>query len=205
LNVPIVDPNDPVSPTSGVLQSGTRFAQEFLPRKLMCPAALRTFPGGSGSYQPLTGDELVTPNGFYGMNLQGLENQASVTHRVPITDPQCSQAYDPPTGYGHHGYSVSQVKHADQKLEWIDAVNKVVNMDGSGDPTGSKLRAGTDGWLWPRDYDNIGESGTNGTITRSSSWRHHGYANVAFFDGHCESVRSDGIKQNAKLWEVVLP
>ncbi len=203
LNVPIVEGTDVAAPNSGV--QAARFAQEFLPRKLMCPSALRTFAGGSGSYQPLTGDELVTPNGFYGMNLQGLENQSTVTHRVPITDPQCSQAIDPPAGYGHHGYSASQVKHASEKLEWIDGVNKVVNMDGSGDPSGSPTHAGTDPWLWPRDYDKIGESGTNGTITRSSAWRHRGYANVAFFDGHCESVRSDAIKQNAKLWEVVLP
>jgi prepilin-type processing-associated H-X9-DG protein/prepilin-type N-terminal cleavage/methylation domain-containing protein len=202
LNVPVVDGTDTPAANSGVKQA--RFAQEFLPRKLMCPSALRTFSGGSGSYQPLSGDELVTPNGFYGMNLQGLENQSTVTHRVPITDPQCTQALNPPTGYGHHGYSVSQVKHADQKLEWIDAVNKVVNMDGSGDPSGDKTHAGTDGWLWPRDYDKIGESGTNGTITRSSAWRHRGYANVAFFDGHCDSVRATEIKQNTKLWEVVL-
>jgi prepilin-type N-terminal cleavage/methylation domain-containing protein/prepilin-type processing-associated H-X9-DG protein len=202
LNVPVVDGNDVAAPNSGVQQA--RFAQEFLPRKLMCPSALRTFAGGSGSFQPLSGDELVTPNGFYGMNAQGLENQASVTHRVPTPDPLCNQAYDPPTGYGHHGFSASQVKHADQKLEWIDAVTKLVNMDGSGDPSGSKHQAGTDNWLWPRDYDKIGESGTNGTITRSSAWRHHNYANVAFFDGHCDSVISTEIKLYTKLWAVVL-
>jgi prepilin-type processing-associated H-X9-DG protein len=152
---------------------------------------------------------LVTPNGFYGMNMQGIEfdngSPSTVTHRLPIIDPQCTQAINPPTGHGHHGFSASQVRHPDQKLEWIDAVTKLVNMDGSGDPNGRPKHAppSPDPWLWPRDYDNIGESGTNGTITRSSAWRHRGYANIAFFDGHCDSVRYDGIKQNAKLWEVV--
>src|SRR5690348_9870137 len=158
LSVPVVDGNDVAAANSGV--QAARFAQEFLPRKLMCPSALRTFPGGSGSFQPLTGDELVTPNGFYGMNLQGLENIASVTHRVPLTDPHCTQAYDPPAGYGHHGFNPSQVKHPSEKLEWIDAVTKLVNMDGSGDPNGNPKHppASPDPWLWPRDYDNIGES-----------------------------------------------
>ncbi len=210
LNVPIVDPSDPAAPGSGAQAT---FAQEFLPRKLMCPVALRTFAGGGGSFQPLSGDELVTPNGFYGMNVQGVDSTPNST-RVPRIDPQCHQAYDPPVGDGFHGFKASQVKRSAEKLEWIDAQTKLVNMDGSGDPTGSKTHAGTNATLWKQDYDNVGESGTGnvalpnggrGKVVRTSSWRHNGYANVVFFDGHAESIRSTEIKQNPKLWEVVLP
>jgi prepilin-type processing-associated H-X9-DG protein len=211
LNVPIVNGDDTPAGNSGV--KNPAFAQEFLPRKLMCPTALRTFAGGGGSYQPLSGDELVTPNGFYGMNVQGVDSTPNST-RNPRIDPQCSQAYDPPKGDGFLGYKDSQVKHAAEKLEFVDAQTKLVNMDGSGDPTGSKTHPGTNAKLWKQDYDNVGESGTGGNVklpnggrgkvVRTTSWRHNGYANVVFFDGHAASVRSTEIKQNTKLWEVAL-
>jgi prepilin-type processing-associated H-X9-DG protein len=200
LNVRIVNPNETAAANSGVTQP--RLAQEFLPRNYYCPMAVRNVSGGANSYIDSNNQELVSPNGSMGMNVEGVDGGAN-TNRVPKIDPQLPQAQDPPAWQGFHGYKASQVRHADQKLEFVDSLTKLVNMYGSGDPTGSKTHPGTNAALWARDYDNVHEAGSGGAVTRVTAWRHQGYANVAFFDGHADSLRADAIKQNANLWDPV--
>jgi prepilin-type processing-associated H-X9-DG protein len=86
------------------------------------------------------------------------------------------------------------------------------------DKSGSGVFPGTNGQISNYDYvqERLGIGILPGVgaydATRMTVWRHRGRANVAFFDGHCESLPKDqiysldsagNIVANDKLWVVL--
>ena len=109
-----------------------------------------------------------------------------------------------------HGFKNSQVKQSAEKIFLVDAMYWWVNRYGSG------VQPGWKGLI--SNYDQTGERTHTGTVAagaynseRTVAWRHKGYANVVFFDGHGEQVRKDrfttrdasgNLIPNMKMWDV---
>jgi prepilin-type processing-associated H-X9-DG protein/prepilin-type N-terminal cleavage/methylation domain-containing protein len=182
-----------------------RFLFCYVPRKWFCPDAQR----GQVDY-PVTGlNAVVVPiNYSYGMNVEGVDKAPSLNlERAPQADPNLRNP--PNTGAkgsgAFHGYKASQVRHAAEKLMFCDASWNVVNELGSG------VFPGWNGKI--SNYDQTKDHNTMGAFDtqRSICWRHHGSANVCFFDGHVESLRRDQIYNlengkivgNDRLWKVL--
>lgn len=131
-----------------------------------------------------------------------------------------------------HGFRVSQVKSPAEKLMFADAMSCILNIYGSGATqigpgAASGWKTGTtsvDGKTVSRsDYDYTGERSNSSPPNapapigsynneRTIAWRHHGGANICFFDGHVAwMAKSDichigpgGVKlPNYKLWNVM--
>jgi prepilin-type processing-associated H-X9-DG protein len=111
-----------------------------------------------------------------------------------------------------HGYKDSMVRRPAEKLMFVDASWITVNESGSG------VSPGWNGKI--SNYDIILDRTNTGTIpgvgaydsTRTTDWRHQGYANVCFFDGHVAALRKDEIYNldssgnivgNDALWKVL--
>jgi prepilin-type N-terminal cleavage/methylation domain-containing protein/prepilin-type processing-associated H-X9-DG protein len=175
-----------------------RFANQFVYRSWVCPVALRTL---NGIFDSRTNQEWVPLNAATGMNEEGIDTTAgnNVTPWAPI----------PPNGVGFHGYKRSQIRSPHEKLFFADAQALAVNRLGSGIFPGYKGRTSS--------YDLVIERTGAGTLPtgqpfdagRTTSWRHMGGANVAFFDAHAEWLRKDRIYTrqddgtivaNTRLW-----
>jgi prepilin-type processing-associated H-X9-DG protein len=168
--------------TSYPLGSPMRFANGWANRNWICPVALRTL---NGTYDPATNLEWVPLNAATGMNDEGIDVTAGnkTTPWAPI----------PPNGVGFHGYKRSQIRSAHEKLFFADAQALAVSKIGSGVFPGRSGRVS--------NYDQVVERTGQGTLPtgqpfdafRTTSWRHMGGANVAFFDAHAEWLRKDRI------------
>jgi len=132
-----------------------------------------------------------------------------------------------------HGFRASQVRRPAQKIMFADAMWFALNIYGSGAINiGSTSAAGWDGsgtasvngiTVSRSDYDYTGERPNssppnqpapigNFNNIRTIAWRHHGGANVCFFDGHVAwTAKGDisptgagSVKQaNYNLWNVM--
>jgi prepilin-type N-terminal cleavage/methylation domain-containing protein/prepilin-type processing-associated H-X9-DG protein len=159
-----------------------RFANQFVYRQWVCPVALRTL---NGTIDSRTNLEWVPLNAATGMNEEGIDVTAGnkITPWAPI----------PPNGVGFHGYKRSQIRSPHEKLFFVDAQALVVNKSGSG------VFPGRNGKI--SNYDQVIERTGAGTFatggawdaSRTTSWRHMGGANVAFFDAHAEYLKKDRI------------
>ena len=171
-------------------------------RKWFCPAASRGLnptlpdPGTGYTYLPL--------HYSYGMNVEGVDDPYWGGYPP---NPRATHAQAPLGPWSVHGYKASHVRRPAEKLQWVDAQWIFVNITGSG------ISPGTRGGI--SNYDLCKEStATNSApfnTAREAVWRHRGYANVCFFDGHVESLRKDQIYRlengqivaNDKLWKVM--
>jgi prepilin-type N-terminal cleavage/methylation domain-containing protein/prepilin-type processing-associated H-X9-DG protein len=135
----------------------------------------------------------------------------------------------PAKKYPFHGFRSSQVKHAAEKIFFADAMYGAIDESGMQPiATGNDLNNnnGEKGWMGQdSNYDLVGENphdsnntnhpdkiGKAWTSERTIAWRHHGGANVCFFDGHVEWVRKDKLswddpngkrEPNPKMWRVL--
>jgi prepilin-type processing-associated H-X9-DG protein/prepilin-type N-terminal cleavage/methylation domain-containing protein len=171
-------------------------------RKWFCPMAVRalvpTLP------DPDTGYTYLPLHYSYGMNVEGVDDPY---WGGSPPNPRAKQAQPPLGAWTVHGFKSSQVRHPAEKLMWVDAQWIFVNITGSG------VSPGTRGGI--SNYDIFKEStATNSApynTTRATVWRHRGYANVCFFDGHVQSLRKDEIYRleagqivgNDQLWKVM--
>jgi len=171
-------------------------------RKWFCPMAARaltpTLP------DPLTTYTYLPLHYSYGMNVEGVDDPLWGGYPP---NPRATHAQPPLGPWTVHGYKSSHVRHPAEKLMWVDAQWIFVNITGSG------VFPGTRGAI--SNYDITKEStATTGPYqtARETVWRHRGYANVCFFDGHAASLRKDEIYSldaagniigNDKLWKVM--
>jgi prepilin-type processing-associated H-X9-DG protein/prepilin-type N-terminal cleavage/methylation domain-containing protein len=128
-----------------------------------------------------------------------------------------------PQVYGAvHGFRGNQVRRPAEKAMFADAMWFCINVYGTGiNPPWDGTQDGGS------DYEKVGERTNanptntgqavpfgNGTYNneRTIAWRHKGYANVCFFDGHVEALRKDSIYKpgpgntklpNYNLWNVM--
>jgi prepilin-type N-terminal cleavage/methylation domain-containing protein/prepilin-type processing-associated H-X9-DG protein len=237
LSLPVVDPTLLGSVNGKPLRNWDWCGD--VPHKWYCPDAQRGFGSSTSpensqyfiSEGTLSGDSLWRIGFSYGMNVQGVDinpkgtqNFAWDPSKAPQADPNNNNTKTPPGAINYqvpwgafHGYSVSKVRQPSEKIMFADAVWDVINIYGSGiDPAWDN--GGTS------DYDLTKErvqtsppntplpGGGGFNCMRTIAWRHHGGANVCFFDGHVAWVRkdqiynvgSDGSKQpNWKLWNVM--
>jgi prepilin-type processing-associated H-X9-DG protein/prepilin-type N-terminal cleavage/methylation domain-containing protein len=172
-------------------------------RKWFCPAAARalqpTLPDA------VTGYTYLPLHYSYGMNVEGVDDPSWGGYPP---HPKATHAQPPLGPWTLHGYKATHVKHPAEKLQWVDAQWIFVNITGSG------ISPGTRGGI--SNYDLCKEStATNSApynTARETVWRHRGYANVCFFDGHVASLRKDEIYSldaagnivgNDRLWKVM--
>jgi prepilin-type processing-associated H-X9-DG protein len=176
------------------------------------------------------GGTVVPMHYSYGMNVHGADlnagsNFAWDASKAPQADPARNPAIFTIANSGRatgavHGFRFNQVKRPAEKLMFADAMWFALNIYGSGMTTGW-------GGTQPHgsDYDVTLEhtnshppnrsidygDGTYNT-ERTIAWRHHGGANVCFFDGHVAWLRKDEIYTpdaggnklpNYKLWNVM--
>jgi prepilin-type processing-associated H-X9-DG protein/prepilin-type N-terminal cleavage/methylation domain-containing protein len=172
-------------------------------RKWFCPMAARAL--NPTALDAETGYTYLPLHYSYGMNVEGVDDE--YWGGAP-PNPRALQAQPPLGPWTVHGFKSSQVRHPAEKLMWVDAQWIFVNMTGSG------VTPGTRGAI--SNYDLCKEStATNGApyqTVRETVWRHRGYANVCFFDGHVASLRKDEIYSldaagnivgNDRLWKVM--
>lgn len=173
--------------------------------------------------------------GPYGYDQYPLSDTAAApqVRYIRSQDPQYTQ-------YPFHGFKSSQVKHPAEKIFFADAMWMAIDECGVQPivtPPGTNLsnNNGEPGWKGAHsNYDITGErTYYTGAITtagtprkgrdrlggsynaeRTIAWRHHGGANVCFFDGHVEWVRKDRLfwndpsnggklEPNPKMWRVL--
>ncbi len=206
LAMPIINPAAPLQmspvPTNEP-QANIIFC--YVEPKWYCPNA------GRGNTTSITGSgiTLVPILYSYGMNVEGIDDATAWPQDVDANVQQLApQAYDSPSATpaqqaaSFHGFKISQVRRPSEKLEFTDALGAEVNE--SVQP------------LTASNYDAVHESNqtTPKGITRDVAWRHGGYANVCFFDGHveegCEKMRSTCWDHhfhlpvgNDRLWKVL--
>jgi prepilin-type processing-associated H-X9-DG protein len=109
-------------------------------------------------------------NGVYGLNFTNISE--AVGNRItPWAVPVASG------GDGFVGYLRSQVHNPADKLMFADATDWQINQNGTNANAQGKF---------PFDVDGDGNKGN-----KAVAWRHRGYANVCFFDGHAEHVSKD--------------
>ncbi len=221
------------------LNTGT--PKGFIPESWICPSSARR--GTLGNNATYVNGQLFTVNFCYGMNTTGLEQMiASIATEgavgpnnhlyIPSLAPQCDISKFPTAADKKemfHGFKVSQVKHASEKIFFADAMWMAINESGV-QPivigSNPKNTNGEKGWQGvDANYDLVGEqpynnSNTNSLdkrgqawdSTRTIAWRHNGGANVCFFDGHVEWVRKDRlfytdatgkVEPNPRMWRVM--
>lgn len=167
----------------------------YVLQKWYCPMAQR---GITTYVDSETGLTLVPMNYSYGMNVEGVDQGANLNAAIaPYAD-------DSQVPVAFHGYNASLVHRAATKLMFTDASWIHVNETGSGV---------SPGWMGKiSNYDLTGDRVTAGAYNteRTTDWRHEGYANVCFFDGHVDGLRKDqiynvdsngNITGNDSLWQ----
>ena len=176
--------------------------QGYIPanKKWYCPMAAR------GQANPLdaSGVYYVPLHYSYGMNVEGVDDPF---WSGSPPNPRAEQVKSPQGPWTVHGFRASQVRRPAEKLMWVDAQWIFVNMSGSGPHPGT--RGGISNYDIARESTATNSSPYN--TARMTVWRHRGYANVAFFDGHVSSLRKDEIYRlengkithNEKLWKVM--
>jgi prepilin-type N-terminal cleavage/methylation domain-containing protein/prepilin-type processing-associated H-X9-DG protein len=215
LSLPILFPlsvgySDPTGSDPLVTKPGYRC---FVTKKWYCPNAVRAFIASpSPGPDPATNDWYYPIHYSYGMNVMGVdipENPAN----SDVLDPRATQAAQTtPWNKRFHGFKPSQVKKPGEKIHFADAMYFVINPYGVGPNTGTYR-----GWhALKSNYDIVGENtydNVNGMNSqRTIAWRHKKGANVVFFDGHGEWMRSDRLSskdasgnliRNDALWIVM--
>jgi prepilin-type processing-associated H-X9-DG protein/prepilin-type N-terminal cleavage/methylation domain-containing protein len=218
LNLPAIELNDvQASPPPGApFTPGTNYFAGYVTQDWLCPEVTRLDQSVAGK-----GEQLFPPQPHYGMNVEGISADPSlVPQPTPWAVPE-DPALGGKPGSACFAYKRAQVRRPSEKLRFADAVT-VAAGTGSGpgmiDKSGSGAFPGTDGKV--SNYDQVQERIGAGTLPdgaaynagRMTVWRHRGRANVAFFDGHCESLGKDEIYSrdatgkivtNDKLWVVL--
>jgi prepilin-type processing-associated H-X9-DG protein/prepilin-type N-terminal cleavage/methylation domain-containing protein len=203
-------------PKGALITPGTNFYAGFVTRGWVCPQATRPLLEAVVNTR---GEQLFPPHLQYGMNVEGISADPTLVDnptRWAIPD---DPALGNKRGSGCFAYKAAQVKRPAEKLRFADGIT-VGKGRGPGmiDKSGSGVFPGTNGKI--SNYDQVQERIATGTLpggaefdaARMTAWRHRGRANVAFFDGHCESLRKDEIYTrdntgkivtNDKLWDVL--
>jgi prepilin-type processing-associated H-X9-DG protein/prepilin-type N-terminal cleavage/methylation domain-containing protein len=235
LGLPVLDPK-----LAGTAPDGS-FAQNsqslgYSPMKWYCPSALRgqndvyfwIATGQVGAYK-------VAPTHYaYGMNVHGVDINTGTCKawdqsKAPQADPALNAALATynlgkgPQVYGAvHAFRASQVKRPAEKLMFADAMWFCLNVYGTGiDPPWDGTQSGGSDYEKVKERTNANPTNFgqavafgNGTYNteRTTAWRHRGYANVCFFDGHVEALAKDSIYKpgpsntklpNYALWNVM--
>lgn len=110
-------------------------------------------------------------NGVYGLNETNIDEtpgNAVTPWAAPLPD-----------GVAFVGYSRNQIHSPAEKLMFADAVDWQINQAATNYIQTNKFR-----------WDVYGDL-ANSNNQHSVAWRHRGYANVCFFDGHVEHVPKD--------------
>lgn len=184
--------------------------QAYVLRKWYCPEAARGLT--SSNYNGLS---VYPMNYSTGMNVEGVDSaktDGSTSNDTSAADPNVAPwADDTKNGVGaFHGYLATSVRRPADKLMFVDATWIVVNEQGSGWRTNNPVM----------NYDMTQERTNSGTMTpggkydttRGTAWRHNGYANVCFFDGHVAPLAKQEIYNtdssgnkigNDQLWKVM--
>jgi prepilin-type processing-associated H-X9-DG protein/prepilin-type N-terminal cleavage/methylation domain-containing protein len=206
LNLRTIELTEVQATPPGPFTPGTTFFAGYVTRDWVCPQATRLLDKVVVNNR---GQQLFPPQPQYGMNVEGISADPNL---VPPPTPWAVP--DDPLlgskrGSGCFGYKRAQVRRPAEKLRFADGMT-VNNASAPGvlDRSGSGVFPGTNGKI--SNYDDVQERVGVGTLpggraydaTRMTVWRHRGRANVAFFDGHCASLREDEIA-NDKLWVVL--
>jgi prepilin-type processing-associated H-X9-DG protein/prepilin-type N-terminal cleavage/methylation domain-containing protein len=237
VSLPVLDPKLSGTGPDGVFATNASVIG-YVPQKWYCPVAAR---GQSGIQQDswiwiapgrIGGYKVVPTHYAYGMNVHGADINVGTCFaldlaKAPQADPALNANYNtydagkgPQVKYAVHGFRNNQVRRPSEKLMFADAMWFCLNIYGSGIPQGWN---GTQ--TGGSNYDNTGEhtnrSPGNPPISygsgaydteRTIAWRHRGYANVCFFDGHVEALPKDAFSKpgpggtrlpNYNLWNVM--
>ena len=182
----------------------------YLPNNRLCPEMVRGWADVHKA-DAASGWVDLYVNYSYGMNVDGVDFNPTNLNDVVYNPTRYSQCLITlPWNSAVHGFKNSQVKQSAEKIFLVDAMYWWVNRYGSGVQPGWKGRIS--------NYDLTGERTHTGTVAagaynseRTVAWRHKGYANVVFFDGHGEQVRKDRFTMrdasgklipNMKMWDV---
>jgi prepilin-type processing-associated H-X9-DG protein/prepilin-type N-terminal cleavage/methylation domain-containing protein len=198
--MPILDKDPKVNPKGAIIFC-------YVPQRWYCPLAQRGF--NSGAVDPLSGMTLYPINYSYGMNVEGVDVAPDWDKaNAPWADPTRNDDGNPAhAGWGSfHGYMTTSVRRPADKLMFADASWVLLNEYGSG------VSPGWNGKI--SNYDQTMDRTTNGPydVSRTTAWRHDGYANVCFFDGHVTALSkeqiynrdaSGNIVGNDQLWKVM--
>jgi prepilin-type processing-associated H-X9-DG protein len=187
----------------------------FVTRKWYCANAVKAFQGVGPD--PITNEYYFQLHYSYGMNVMGVDIREDAD-KPDVLDPRATQADVSSTLpiKCFHGFKPSQVRKPGEKIHFADAMYMVINPYGMGSTGAPYYR----GWhKMKSNYDLIGESteteqsGNGINSQRSIAWRHKKGANIVFFDGHGEWLRSDRLMDkdpttgnfvvNKKLWNVM--
>jgi prepilin-type processing-associated H-X9-DG protein len=114
-----------------------------------------------------------TLNGVYGLNNTGILTAAG--------NGVTPWAAAPPNGDSFVGYLRTQVHSPSDKLMFADAMDWIINQGGVAYINGNQFK-----------YDVYGET-TVSANQKTVAWRHRGYVNVCFFDGHAAPVSKEQI------------
>ena len=218
LNLRTIEANEvqATPPPGAPFTPGTNFFAGYLTNDWICPQARLAQVVANNK-----GQQLFPPQLQYGMNVEGISADPNLvdnpTRWAVPDDPALGSKH----GSGCFAYKRAQVKRPAEKLRFADGMTVAAgtgNGPGMIDKSGSGPFPGTNGKI--SNYDQVQERVAAGTLpggaaydaSRMTAWRHRGRANVAFFDGHCESLRKDQIYTrdntgkivtNDKLWDVL--
>ena len=190
----------------------------YVTKKWTCPDALRALDASPPGGDPDTRQSYYPIEYSYGMNVMGVDEIENAAN-TDVLDPRATQASasNTPVDKIFHGFKPSQVKSPGNKIHFADAMYYVINTYGCGGKGTSY--AGWTGFTSVCNYNFTGERVKGNTVPlgtvnseRTVAWRHRGGANVIFFDGHGEWVRSDlftskdasgNIIRNDAIWSVM--
>jgi prepilin-type processing-associated H-X9-DG protein len=202
--------------TTEVQATPTTIYDGYVTKDLLCPQAPRLVDKVVVNNK---GQQLFPPQPQYGMNVEGISADPNLVPQPTRWAVPDDPALGSKRGSGCFAYKGTQVRRPAETLRFADGMTV---FPGGGvcmlDKSGSGAFPGTNGQI--SNYDQVQERVGVGTLpggeaydaTRMIVWRHRGRANVAFFDGHVESLRKDEIYArddtgkivtNDKLWLVL--
>ena len=147
--------------------------------------------GGAGAQ---AGSASSDPTTFDTINAPYADNKAVVATDVPSAAtgyPSYCPAGMQKCWGAVHGVKVRQIHSPAEKLFITESVD-TAGVVGAGCVGKNASSTANPNGYW--NYDEAGETAGNPGVThnqRTTAWRHRGYGNVLFFDGHVSSLRKD--------------